>query len=72
MEENDQIVLRYCGELGDISDEANPNGSMGNIAAVCNEQKNVLGMMPHPERAADPLFRELDGQLIFKSILQNV
>lgn len=71
MEENGQIVMRYCDASGKVTDEANPNGSMGNIAAVCNEQKNVMGMMPHPERAADPLFPDLDGQSIFKSLIHT-
>ena len=67
--DNGQIVLRYSDAQGNRTEQANPNGSVGNIAAVTNEKKNVLGMMPHPERAADPLWPELDGQLIFKSLI---
>ncbi len=66
---NDQILFRYATASGDITDEANPNGSLDNIAGVCNTGKNVFGMMPHPERAADSnLFNE-DGMKIIKSIL---
>jgi len=66
---NNQIIFRYCDENGNISDEANPNGSMENIAGVCNAGKNVFGMMPHPERAADAELGNVDGALIFESIL---
>lgn len=71
MEENGQIIMRYCDASGKVTDASNPNGSMGNIAAVCNEQKNVMGMMPHPERVSDPLWPDLDGQTIFKSLLET-
>ncbi len=69
LDENGQIVLRYCAADGGITPEANPNGSMGNIAGIINEEGNVLGMMPHPERASDPLLRHTDGQKIFQSIV---
>jgi len=70
--ENEQIVFRYCDENGNITEESNPNGSLENIAGICNQNKNVFGMMPHPERAADPeLFNE-DGKFIFESILKSV
>lgn len=68
----DQILFRYCDENGQISDAANPNGSLENIAGICNHQRNVFGMMPHPERAADKELRNLDGKLIFDSILSLV
>jgi phosphoribosylformylglycinamidine synthase len=71
MKDNQQIVLRYCEPKGTVSDASNPNGSIENIAGVANEQKNVLGMMPHPERSADPLWPDRDGQLIFKSLIQS-
>ncbi len=70
--DNDQIIFRYCDENGDINDAANPNGALYNIAGVCNAGKNVFGMMPHPERAADPALRNEDGKLIFESILALV
>ncbi len=66
-----QVVLRYCTPEGEVSEAANPNGSAGNIAGVVNEKKNVMGMMPHPERCSDPLWPDLDGQLIFKSLLRR-
>jgi phosphoribosylformylglycinamidine synthase len=57
---------------GQINEAANPNGSLENIAGICNEKKNVFGMMPHPERAADEDLFNTDGSLIFKSIINNV
>ena len=71
MRDNQQVVLRYCEPEGDVSPASNPNGSVENIAGVTNEKKNVLGMMPHPERTADPLWPDRDGQLIFKSLIQS-
>jgi len=68
----DQILFRYCDERGQITDIANPNGSIENIAGICNHQRNVFGMMPHPERAADKELRNVDGKLIFDSILSLV
>lgn len=68
----DQILFRYCDEDGQITDEANPNGSLENIAGICNHQRNVFGLMPHPERAADRELRNVDGKLIFDSILSLV
>lgn len=69
IKDNDQILFRYCDEAGNITDEANPNGSIENIAGVCNASRNVFGFMPHPERAADPLLGNEDGLAIFESIL---
>jgi phosphoribosylformylglycinamidine synthase I len=69
LEENGQVVFRYCTPDGRVTAEANPNGAMANIAGIVNERGNVLGMMPHPERASDPLLRHTDGQKIFQSIL---
>ncbi len=69
MRQNDQILFRYCDEHGKITEASNPNGSVDNIAAVCNKNKNVFGMMPHPERAADSELGNTDGRLIFESIL---
>ena len=70
--DNDQVLFRYCDAEGNITEAANPNGSLYNIAGVCNAGKNVFGMMPHPERAADPELNNEDGRLIFESILQLV
>lgn len=72
MNENDQILFRYCDAAGNITDESNPNGSFENIAGVCNAGKNVFGMMPHPERAADPLLGNEDGRWLFEAILKTV
>ncbi|RZA02591.1 MAG: phosphoribosylformylglycinamidine synthase subunit PurQ [Sphingobacteriaceae bacterium] len=69
IKDNDQVLFRYCDEAGNITDEANPNGSIENIAGVCNIGRNVFGFMPHPERAADPLLANEDGLAIFESIL---
>jgi len=69
MRRNGQILFRYSDIKGVISEEANPNGSAENIAGVCNESKNVFGMMPHPERAADDELGNQDGRFIFESIL---
>ena len=70
MKKKGQIIFRYCDQKGQVTDESNPNGSMGNIAGICNEEKNVLGLMPHPERACDEILKKMDGQLIFESILK--
>ena len=72
LNDNDQVLFRYCDEAGNITDEANPNGSIQNIAGVCNEKRNVFGMMPHPERAADSLLGNQDGLALFESVLKIV
>jgi phosphoribosylformylglycinamidine synthase len=63
------VLFRYCDENGQINDSSNPNGAMENIAGICNENRNVFGMMPHPERAADKELSNEDGKLLFESIL---
>jgi phosphoribosylformylglycinamidine synthase len=68
---NGQILFRYCDENGTLSDSSNPNGATENIAGVCNEGKNVFGMMPHPERASDKELANVDGALLFESIIAN-
>jgi len=70
--DNDQVLFRYCDAGGNITAEANPNGAIENIAGVCNKGRNVFGMMPHPERAADSLLANEDGLAIFESILAFV
>ncbi len=70
--DNDQVLFRYCNEAGQITDEANPNGSLQNIAGITNKQRNVFGLMPHPERAADSDLGNQDGLLLFESILEFV
>lgn len=69
LKQNDQILFRYCDAGGNYSEEANANGSIENIAGVCNKNRNVFGLMPHPERAADSLLANQDGLAIFESIL---
>ena len=72
LNDNDQVLFRYCDENGNITDEANPNGAIENIAGVCNAGRNVFGMMPHPERAADEELNNTDGRALFESILAAV
>ncbi len=71
LEENDQILFKYCDEEGKVSKITNPNGSILNIAGICNEGRNVFGMMPHPERAADTELANEDGKAMFLSILNH-
>lgn len=72
IEDNGQVIFRYCDEHGQVVDAANPNGSLKNIAGVCNAQKNVFGMMPHPERAVDPALGNTDGLNILKGLIGKV
>ncbi|MGC9373820.1 MAG: phosphoribosylformylglycinamidine synthase subunit PurQ [Bacteroidales bacterium] len=72
MRQNGQILFRYCNQYGEVTSAANPNGSIENIAGVCNAKKNVIGMMPHPERAADDELGNTDGKLIFESIINSL
>ena len=71
LERNNQIVFRYCQSDGKVNEEANPNGSVRNIAGVCNERRNVLGMMPHPERASESVLGSRDGREIFASLFMT-
>jgi len=68
LESNHQVILRYCDESGNITEQANPNGSLRNIAGICNKIGNVMGMMPHPERACSPTLENTDGRLIFQHL----
>jgi len=73
--DNDQIVFSYSDAAGRKSEEANPNGSLANIAGICNREGNVVGLMPHPERASEPIlspFQSQDGLLIFRSMLNHL
>lgn len=63
-----RIIFQYCDSLGNVTDEANPNGSRENIAGICNRERNVLGMMPHPERACEDLLGSTDGRDVFRSL----
>jgi phosphoribosylformylglycinamidine synthase I len=69
LEEKGQILFRYCSATGAIDEENNPNGSLNNIAGIVNTQGNVLGMMPHPERASDPILGATDGKKLFEGLL---
>jgi phosphoribosylformylglycinamidine synthase I len=71
LERNRQIVFRYCDDEGRITSESNPNGSARNIAGICNPGRNVLGMMPHPERCSEELLGNADGLAVFKSIVAS-
>ncbi len=70
--ENDQVLFKYCDENGDVTEEANPNGSIDNIAGICNKNKNVFGMMPHPERASEIALGNKDGKILFESLVSKV
>jgi phosphoribosylformylglycinamidine synthase len=71
LEAQRQVVFRYCDPEGNVAPDANPNGSIANIAGIMNEAGNVLGMMPHPERASDPVLGHTDGQKIFMSLIEE-
>ena len=72
MKANGQVLFKYCDAEGNVTEDANPNGSLENIAGVCNATKNVFGMMPHPERAAEEVLRNIDGRMLFQSLIQSV
>ncbi|MEQ1898998.1 MAG: phosphoribosylformylglycinamidine synthase subunit PurQ [Vicinamibacterales bacterium] len=72
LEKNRQVVFRYVSESGEATDAANPNGSASNIAGLCNEGRNVVGLMPHPERACELAVGSADGLVLFESVLQAV
>jgi len=71
MERRGQVVFRYCTPTGAVTDEANPNGALDNIAGVTNEEGNVLGMMPHPERCCEAVLGGTDGRFLFESVLKS-
>src|SRR5436309_14582502 len=69
LEDNGQVVFRYADADGQITPEANPNGSLNNIAGIVNDQRNVLGMMPHPDRSSEEILGSSHGKLIFESMV---
>ena len=71
LEDKGQVLFRYCSEKGEINTSSNPNGSLNNIAGIINEQGNVLGMMPHPERASDPMLKATDGRGLFEGLISS-
>lgn len=72
LNDNNQVLFRYCDENGNTGDTSNPNGALDHIAGICNKGKNVFGMMPHPERASEDVLANKDGRMIFDSILNMV
>ena len=68
LRDNDRIIFRYCDRRGQLTDAANPNGSRDHIAGICNRERNVLGLMPHPERACEDLLGSSDGREVFRSL----
>jgi phosphoribosylformylglycinamidine synthase subunit PurQ / glutaminase len=69
LQTNNQILWQYCNAQGELTDAANPNGALLNIAGICNDQRNVAGLMPHPERACEPLLGSDDGRWVFESMI---
>ena len=72
IKDNDQVAIYYCNDKGHTEDQYNPNGSIENIAGIFNKEKNVLGMMPHPERMIDPALSGEDGSIFFNSLINNL
>ena len=72
LQDNDQIAIKYCDNCGKVSENTNPNGSIENIAGVFNKKKNILGMMPHPERVIDRYLSSNDGSYFFENLLNNM
>jgi phosphoribosylformylglycinamidine synthase len=72
LEGENRVVLRYCDAQGRVTDEANPNGSLNHIAGICNRERNVMGLMPHPERASESLLGSSDGRVIFRSMADSL
>ena len=69
LESSGRIVFRYCDATGRVTDAANPNGSLNNIAGICNERRNIVGLMPHPERACETALGSADGRVMFESVI---
>ncbi len=72
LEQNNQILFRYCDAEGNVTDASNPNGALRNIAGICNAKRNVFGMMPHPERASEEILGNTDGRGLFEAMLKLV
>jgi phosphoribosylformylglycinamidine synthase len=67
-----RVVFRYADERGEVTEAANPNGAVNNIAGICNEARNVVGLMPHPERACEPVLGSADGLILFESVVTSL
>lgn len=72
LNQQDCVLFRYCDKDGNVSKDANPNGSVENIAGICNEKRNVFGLMPHPERCADEVLGNTDGRILFESLIARM
>jgi phosphoribosylformylglycinamidine synthase len=72
LKHNNQIVFRYCTPDGRLDPEANPNGSLDAIAGICNRERNIMGMMPHPDRAVEAALGSTDGLVVFRSLVQSL
>ena len=72
LEAQRRVIFRYCDARGEVTDAANPNGAANNIAGICNEGRNVVGLMPHPERACEPTLGSGDGLILFQSVLASL
>jgi phosphoribosylformylglycinamidine synthase len=69
LEASRRVIFRYCDERGEVTEASNPNGALNNIAGICNEGRNVVGLMPHPERACEPMLGSADGLVLFESVV---
>ena len=72
LEQNGQVIFRYATAAGETTDAANPNGSLHNIAGICNERRNVVALMPHPERACEPVLGSGDGKVVLDSVVASL
>ena len=72
LEDKNLIAFKYCDDKGNVNETSNPNGSLNNIAGILNENQNILGMMPHPERMIEEKFCGDDGSIFFKNLLDNI
>jgi phosphoribosylformylglycinamidine synthase len=72
LEKNRQVIFRYVNERGEATDESNPNGAINNIAGICNASRNVVGLMPHPERACESMLGSADGLVMFESVIASM
>ena len=72
IEDNNQIAVSYCDEKGISNNDSNPNGALKNIAGILNKEKNILGMMPHPERMIDEYLSGEDGSIFFQNLIRNL
>jgi len=72
LKDNNLIAVSYCNEKGEVNEKSNPNGALQNIAGIFNKEKNILGMMPHPERMIDKYLSGEDGSIFFKNLINNI